>query len=204
MHRRRQGGERPAESRPPWSRAGRSSPVALRGLRLARAGLARAGLARAGLARAGLARAGLARAGLGAGAAGIGLGVLAGCGTSVASAPLAGQACGTTRTGVNVPVIIEVGKGQVPCGTALRVENSYATLIRNGDVRGNGGGAPVKVNGWTCQGFPTPEVLRTGQTSACHSHGAEILAVLPPPSPTARLSLTSARTAGAAVLLRTA
>ncbi len=131
---------------------------------------------------AGLARAGLARAGLGAVAAGIGLGVLAGCGTSVASAPLAGQTCGTTRTGVNVPVIIEIGKGQVTCGTALQVEDSYATLIRNGDVRGNGGGAPVKVSGWTCQGFPTPEVLRTGQTSACHNHGAEVLAVLPPPS----------------------
>jgi len=108
--------------------------------------------------------------------------VLAGCGTSVASAPLAGQACGTTRTGVNVPVIIEIGKGQVTCGTALQVEDSYATLIRNGDVRGNGGGAPVKVSGWTCQGFPTPEVLKTGQTSACHNHGAEVLAVLPPPS----------------------
>ena len=141
-----------------------------------------AGLARAGLAPAGLAPAGLARAGLGAVAAGIGLGVLAGCGTPAPSTPLAGQTCGTTRTGVNVPVIIEIGKGQVTCGTALQVENSYATLIRNGDVRGNGGGAPVKVSGWTCQGFPTPEVLKTGQTSACHNHGAEVLAVLPPPS----------------------
>jgi hypothetical protein len=162
MHGRRQREERPPEPRPPWSRARRSPPVALCGLRLARAGLARAGP--------------------GAVAAGIGLGVLAGCGTSVPSAPLADQTCGTTRTGVNVPVIIEIGKGQVTCGTALQVEDSYATLIRNGDVRGNGGGAPVKVGGWTCQGFPTPEVLRTGQTSACHNHGAEVLAVLPPPS----------------------
>ncbi len=144
--------------------------------------LARAGLARANITRTRLARTGLARAGLGAVAAGIGLEVLAGCGTSAASTPQAGQACGTTRTGVNVPVIIEIGKGPVSCGTALRVENSYATLIRNGDVRGNGGGAPVKVSGWTCQGFPTPEVLKSGQTSACHNHGAEILAVLPPPS----------------------
>ncbi len=159
---------------------------------------------RASHARAGLARAGLARAGLAAVVAGIGLEVLAGCGMSAPSTPQAGQTCGTTRTGVNVPVIIEVGQGQVSCGTALRVENSYATLIRNGDVRGNGGGAPVKVSGWTCQGFPTPEVLKTGQTSACHSHGAEILAVLPPPSPTAGLSIPSAPTAGAAVLVRTA
>ncbi len=154
-----------------------------------RASHARAGRAPAGRAPAGRARAGLARAGLVVVAAGIGLEALAGCGTSAASTPRAGQTCGTTRTGVNVPVIIEVGQGQVSCGTALRVENSYATLIRNGDVRGNGGGAPVKVSGWTCQGFPTPEVLKTGQTSACHSHGAEILAVLPPPSPAAGLSI---------------
>ncbi len=172
MHGRCQREERPPQSRSPWSWARRSPPVALCG----------PGLARAGLARAGLARAGLARAGLGVIAAGIGLGALAGCGTSVASAPLADQTCGTTRTGVNVPVIIEIGKGQVTCGTALQVEDSYANLIRNGDVRGNGGGAPIKVSGWTCQGFPTPEVLKTGQTSACHNHGAEVLAVLPPPS----------------------
>ena len=176
MHGRRQREGRP-ESRPPGSRppgslAQRSPPGALCGLRLARAGLARARLARARL----------ARAVLGAVAVGIGLGVLAGCGTPVASTPLADQTCGTTRTGVNVPVIVEIGKGQVTCGTALQVENSYAALIRNGDVRGNGGGAPVKVSGWTCQGFPTPEVLKTGQTSACHNHGAEVLAVLPPPS----------------------
>ncbi len=185
----RQRQERPPGSRLPESRARRSSPVTLCGLKLARAGLARAALARAALAVI---------------AAGIGLEVLAGCGMSTAGTPQAGQTCGTTRTGVNVPVIIEVGQGQVSCGTALRVENSYATLIRNGDVRGNGGGAPVKVSGWTCQGFPTPEVLKTGQTSACHSHGAEILAVLPPPSPAAGLSIPSARTAGAAVLLQTA
>jgi hypothetical protein len=172
MHGRRQREKHPPESHPPGSRARRSRPGALCGLRLARTRLARAGLAPAGL----------ARAGLGAVAVGIGLGVLAGCGTPAPSTPLAGQTCGTTRTGVNVPVIIEIGKGQVTCGTALQVENSYATLIRNGDVRGNGGGAPVKVSGWTCQGFPTPEVLKTGQTSACHNRGAEVLAVLPPPS----------------------
>ena len=172
MHGRRQREKHPPESRPAGSRARRSPPGALCGLRLAPARLAPARLAPARL----------ARAGLGAVAVGIGLGVLAGCGTPAPSTPLAGQTCGTTRTGVNVPVIIEIGKGQVTCGTALQVENSYATLIRNGDVRGNGGGAPVKVSGWTCQGFPTPEVLKTGQTSACHNHGAEVLAVLPPPS----------------------
>jgi hypothetical protein len=159
--------ERPAGSRLPPSQARGSSSATPCGPEPARASITRTRLARAGL---------------GAAAAGIGLQVLAGCGTSAATAPQAGQTCGTARTGVNVPVIVEIGQGRVSCGTALRVEESYATLVRNGDVRGNGGGAPVKVSGWTCQGFPTPEVLKTGQTSACHSHGAEILAVLPPPS----------------------
>ena len=85
---------------------------------------------------------------------------------------------------MNVPVIIEIGKGQVSCGTALQVENSYARLIRNGDVRGNGGGAPVTVSGWTCQGYATPEVLSTGNASQCHTSSAAILAVLPVPAPT--------------------
>jgi hypothetical protein len=67
----------------------------------------------------------------------------------------------------------------------MRVENSYAAAVRTGKIRGNGGGAPVTVSGWTCQGFPTPEVLRTGQTSACRTNSAEVLAILPPPSGTA-------------------
>jgi hypothetical protein len=66
----------------------------------------------------------------------------------------------------------------------MRVENSYAAVVRSGKIRGNGGGSPVKVSGWTCQGFPTPEVLKTGQTSACRSNSAEVLAILPPPATT--------------------
>ena len=122
----------------------------------------------------------LCRAGLAALAAGLGLGVLAGCGTSgAASTPGAAQTCGTTRTGANVPVIVTIDRGSVSCATALRVENSYAAVVRTGQVRGTGGGAPVTVSGWTCQGFPTPEVLKTGQTSVCRDGGAEVLAVLP-------------------------
>jgi len=83
---------------------------------------------------------------------------------------------------VNVPVIIKISEGPVSCATALRVENSYAAVVRTGQIRGNGGGAPVTVSGWTCRGFATTEVLKTGQTSACRSGGAEILAILPPPS----------------------
>lgn len=113
-----------------------------------------------------------------------GCAVLAGC--SGASSP--GATCGTTHTAANVPVVIKVAKGTVDCGTAMQVENEYAAEIRNGQVPGNGGGAPVKVNGWTCQGYNTPQVLSTGNASQCHRDGAAILAVLPATSATANVS----------------
>ena len=144
--------------------------------------LPQSGLPPSGTGRSGTGRSGTAPRGLGVLGVALGLGVLAGCGTSTASTPDAGQTCGTTRTGVNVPVIIKIKQGPVSCATALRVENSYAADVRTGQLRGNGGGAPVTVSGWTCRGFPTTEVLKTGQTSACRSGRAEILAILPPPS----------------------
>ena len=100
-------------------------------------------------------------------------------GVNASGGPTAGvtTSCGTTRTGANVPVVIKVTMG-VDCGTALKVENDYATMIKRGELRGNGGGAPLQVDGWTCQGYPTPEVLRTGNASECHSGSSEILAVL--------------------------
>jgi len=49
---------------------------------------------------------------------------------------------------------------------------------RIGKVPGNGGGAPVKIRGWVCKGFATPEVLATGHASACRKGVAQILAVL--------------------------
>jgi hypothetical protein len=109
-----------------------------------------------------------------------GAGLLAGCGSAGAGP---GASCGTTRTAANVPVIIEVTRGTVNCGTALQVENEYAAMIRAGQVPGNGGGAPVTVDGWTCQGYPTPEVLSTGNASQCHTSSAAIVAVLPVPTP---------------------
>jgi hypothetical protein len=127
-------------------------------------------------------RYGVGRKGLGAVGVALGLGVLAGCGTSAASTPAAAQTCGATRTGVNVPVIIKISKGPVSCATALKVENSYAAVVRSGQIRGNGGGAPVTISGWTCRGFPTPEILKTGETSACRNGGSEVVAILPPPS----------------------
>jgi hypothetical protein len=107
---------------------------------------------------------------------------LAGCAGGGQGAGV-GATCGVTRTAANVPVIIKVAKGTVNCGMALQVENEYATKIRDGQVRGNGGGAPVAVSGWICQGYSTPEMLTTGNASRCHSSTAAILAVLPLPSP---------------------
>jgi hypothetical protein len=112
-----------------------------------------------------------------------GAGLLAGCGSAAAAAAGPGASCGTTHTAANVPVVIKVAKGSVNCGTALQVENEYAAKIRDGQVRGNGGGAPVAVGGWTCQGYPTPEVLSTGNASQCHTASAAIVAVLPVPAP---------------------
>jgi hypothetical protein len=113
-----------------------------------------------------------------------GTGLVAGCTSSAGAGAAAGATCGTTRTAADVPVIIKVTRGTVNCATAMQVENEYAAMIKAGQVQGNGGGAPVAVSGWTCQGYPTPEVLRTGNASQCHTSSATITAVLPVPTPT--------------------
>jgi hypothetical protein len=123
--------------------------------------------------------------GAGALAAGLALGLaVGGCssGVSVVTGVTAGGSCGTTRTAANVLVTIRVTRGAVDCAAVLGVEQGYAAMISKGDVPGTGGGAPVNVNGWTCQGYPTPQVLRTGQASACHTANAEVVAVLAVPS----------------------
>jgi hypothetical protein len=91
-------------------------------------------------------------------------------------------ACGETKTAANVPVDIQIARGQVSCTTALAVERAYAKAILSGKVPGTGGGAPVHVQGWTCQGFATPVVLKTGQASKCVQDSTEILAILPAPA----------------------
>lgn len=117
-----------------------------------------------------------------AGLAGLVMG-LAGC--SQGPAPGApGTSCGTTRTGAGVPVRITVVRGTVDCAAVMTVERDYATRLRSGSVQGNGGGAPVAVDGWTCEGYPTPQVERTGRASECHTASAEVVAVLAVSSPT--------------------
>lgn len=109
-------------------------------------------------------------------------GLLASCAASAntaASPGAAGTSCGKTRTGANVPVVIKVARGTVRCADAMRAERDYAAAVRGGKITGNGGGAPVTVNGgWICQGYPTPEVLRTGNASECHTGSAEVVAVI--------------------------
>jgi hypothetical protein len=55
----------------------------------------------------------------------------------------------------------------------------------------NGGGAPVTVDGWTCEAYPTPQVLRTGDASECHTASAEVVAVLSLPSASSAASTGS-------------
>lgn len=92
--------------------------------------------------------------------------------------------CGTSHTAAGVPVEIEVETGTVTCATALAVERDYTRALANGKVAGNGGGAPVTVRGWICQGLSTPKLLATGRASACRHGTAEIIAVLPDPAAT--------------------
>lgn len=105
---------------------------------------------------------------------------LAGCGQGKAATAVVD--CGTSHTAADVPVQIHVEKGQVSCRVALAVEASYAKAIQAGKAPGNGGGGPVMVNGWTCQGFNTPQVLKTGEASKCLKGNVEILATLKTPT----------------------
>jgi len=111
----------------------------------------------------------------------------AGCGGAGSNATKARAiSCGTAKTAAEVPVKVVIAKGNIACSAAKSIVLAYARAIRSGDAPGNGGGGPVKINGWTCQGFTTPEVLETGKAAKCLRNGVEILEILPsPPSPSA-------------------
>jgi hypothetical protein len=107
---------------------------------------------------------------------------LTACGHSPKPAAAVARNCGTSLTAAKVPVEVEIDRGKVSCKAALTIEASYAKAIQEGKAPGNGGGGPVAVNGWTCEGYPTPELLKTGDASKCAKDGTEILAILKTPS----------------------
>jgi hypothetical protein len=112
-----------------------------------------------------------------------------GCGASpgkprTTSASVPTTRCGSVRTAAGVPVDVDVA-GPVPCPEAMTVERDYTRALASGQVPGNGGGAPVKIHGWVCQGYDTPQVLATGRASACRKQGMQILAILVLASPSA-------------------
>src|SRR5215469_16851446 len=83
------------------------------------------------------------------------LAVAVGCTIAPAKTKPKVTACGTTKTAANVPIHVLVIAVHISCATAQTVERKYAQGIRASLGRGNGGGGPVKVKGWTCQGYAT-------------------------------------------------
>lgn len=106
-----------------------------------------------------------------------------GCAASGTTSSNAAATCGRTLTGVDIAVVVRIGRGAVSCPTAMTVEKSYAALIRAGGLRGNGGGAPVSIRGWTCQGYTSAEIAQTERVSVCVKGSAQIFTVLPSPPP---------------------
>jgi len=80
-----------------------------------------------------------------------------------------------------IPVNIGTGEQFKPDFLKISPNNRMPAIV---DHDPPGGGAPVVVNGWTCQGYDTPVVLKTGNASQCRSGGNAILAVLAVPGPT--------------------
>src|SRR5262252_6504521 len=82
--------------------------------------------------------------------------------------------------------IVVVAAGDRHAGTAAhggrrRVRrDACGPAFLPGRAPGNGGGGPVKIMGWTCQGFATPVVLHTGKVSMWQHDRNEILEILPP------------------------
>ncbi len=111
--------------------------------------------------------------------------------SSAVSVGAAGTSCGTARTAAGVTVTIRVVKGTVDCATALRVEAGYTAAIKGGGLRGNGGGAPVTVDGWTCESYSAVLAEQSGYASECHTANAEVVAVLSRSSEAAALSTGS-------------
>lgn len=101
---------------------------------------------------------------------------------NASSSPAAAKDCGTAYTAAHVAVNVQVPASGVSCAVALRVQADYASKLAAGQAPGNGGGGPVPVDGWVCEGYPTPQVLQTGRASQCKRGGVQFFAVLPAPT----------------------
>ncbi len=101
--------------------------------------------------------------------------------SSASSGPEARKTCGTSYTAAHVLVEVQVPARAVDCAVALRVEADYTRELTAGEAPGNGGGGTMPVDGWTCQGYPTPQILQTGRASECRRADLEFFAVLPAP-----------------------
>ena len=112
-------------------------------------------------------------------AVGLAAGCVTGCAAPGTTTSDAAATCGRTLTGVDIAVVVRIGRGSVSCPTAMTVEKSYAALIRAGGLRGNGGGAPVSIRGWTCQGYTSAEIAQTERVSVCVKGSAQIFTALP-------------------------
>lgn len=100
------------------------------------------------------------------------------CGHSPSASASKPVSCGGGDTAAHVPVTISVNSASVSCSAAKTIEQAYAAAIREGKAPGAGGSGPVKISGWTCSAFPTPEMLKTGNASKCVKGTTEILATL--------------------------
>jgi hypothetical protein len=100
------------------------------------------------------------------------------CGHSPSTSASKPVSCGSSQTAAHVPVTLSVNSTSVSCSAAKIIEQDYAAAIREGKAPGAGGSGPVKVSGWTCSAFPTPEMLKTGNASKCVKGTTEILATL--------------------------
>jgi hypothetical protein len=100
------------------------------------------------------------------------------CGHSPSTSASKPVNCGSSQTAAHVPVTLSVNSTSVSCSAAKSIEQDYAEAIREGKAPGAGGSGPVKVSGWTCSAFPTPEMLKTGNASKCIKGTTEILATL--------------------------
>lgn len=52
---------------------------------------------------------------------------------------------------------LTVRRGEVVCTVARKVFKTYLTKLRRGEAPGNGGGGPVRVQGWTCASGPATD-----------------------------------------------